>query len=290
MLALSAAVMFGIADVVAGGVFDMVSPGRVAQVRSVIAVVVLAPFAWRAGVLRPTRGLWKLAVLGANLAAVMFVFYLAIDLLGVGPAATIHFLGPTLVLVWFVVVRRTRVPPIVWSAAIVSVLGVGFVTEAWSLGPSDLPGVLVGLLAASAFASYLLVGEWVSGQFDPRHVSVWGFAFASVLWVVVLPVWAFPTDLPAAGWRDLLVIGVVGTAVPFLLEFGALRVLRSSIVGVIATAEPVVAAVGAQIILGQDLTTIQWIGVILVVLAVATVQLGIARGSRRETARPPGGP
>jgi len=274
-LALAAAIMFGISDAVAGGVFDRVSPGRVSQVRSLTAVVVLVPFAVKMGVLRPTNwrtSTWKLAILGANLAGVMWVFYVAIDLLGVGPAATIHFLGPILVLIWFAVVRKTPVRPLVWVAAIASVVGVGFVTEAWNLEASDLPGLGVGLLAAVLFASYLLVGEHVSGEFDPVHVAVWGFGFASVIWLIALPIWTFPTDIGAAGWRDLAIIGVVGTAVPFLAEFKALRLLASSVVGVIATAEPVVAAVIAVFLLDQQLSGAQWFGVAIVVIAVAVVQ------------------
>lgn len=272
MLALSAAIMFGIADAVAGGVFDVVSPGRVAQVRSLTAVVVVAPFAIHRGVFRPSAGLWKLAILGANLVGVMFAFYWAIDLLGVGPAATIHFLGPILVLIWFAVVRRVTVMPLVWAAAVASLVGVGLVTEAWAMDASDIAGLAVGLLAASMFASYLLVAEWVSEEFDPFYVGVWGFAFASAIWLVVLPIWTFPTDVSGSAWRDLAIIGVLGTAVPFLLEFAALRVLASSIVGVIATAEPVVAAVAAYLLLDERLAAVQWLGVAVVVASVATVQ------------------
>lgn len=272
MFALSAAIMFGIADVVAGGVFGVVSPGRVAQVRSLTAVVLIAPFAIHRGVFRPTEGLWKLAIFGANLVGVMYTFYRAIELLGVGPAATIHFLGPIFVLMWFAAVRRVSVAPPVWLAAIASIIGVGLVTEAWSMESSDVTGVLFGLLAALMFASYLLVGEWVSREFDPFHVGVWGFAFASVIWLVVLPLWTFPTDISGSAWRDLAIIGLIGTTIPFLLEFAALRLLASSIVGVIATAEPVVAAIGAYLLLDQRLVPVQWVGVVIVVLAVAAVQ------------------
>jgi inner membrane transporter RhtA len=274
-LALAAAVLFGIADAVAGGVFDRVSPGRVSQVRSITAVVVLVPMAIRMGALRPTdwrASTGKLAVLGANLAGVMFVFYWAIDLLGVGPAATIHFLGPTLVLIWFVVVRGIAVRPLVWAAALASVIGVGLVTEAWTLEASDLPALGIGLLAAVLFASYLLIGEHVASEFEPVHVAVWGFGFASIIWLVALPLWTFPTDIGVGGWRDLAIIGVMGTAVPFLTEFKALRLLASSIVGVIATAEPVIAAVIAVFLLDQKLSVVQWAGVVVVVLAVAVVQ------------------
>jgi inner membrane transporter RhtA len=202
----------------------------------------------------------------------MFVFYWAIDLLGVGPAATIHFLGPTLVLIWFVVVRGIAVRPLVWAAALASVIGVGLVTEAWTLEASDLPALGIGLLAAVLFASYLLIGEHVASEFEPVHVAVWGFGFASIIWLVALPLWTFPTDIGVGGWRDLAIIGVMGTAVPFLTEFKALRLLASSIVGVIATAEPVIAAVIAVFLLDQKLSVVQWAGVVVVVLAVAVVQ------------------
>ncbi len=286
MLALAAAIMFGIADAVAGGVFDVVSPGRVAQVRSLTAVVVFAPFTIYRGVFRPKSGLWKLAILGANLAGVMFAFYWAIELLGVGPAATIHFLGPIFVLVWFAVVRRVATTPLVWAAAVSSIVGVSLVTEAWSMESSDIGGLLVGLLAAMMFASYLLVGEWVSGEFDPLYVGLWGFAFASIIWLVALPIWTFPTDISGSAWRDLAIVAILGTTIPFLLEFSALRVLASSIVGVIATAEPVVAATGAYLILDERLSSTQWVGVAIVVVAVAVVQRwGLPKDAALDTER-----
>jgi inner membrane transporter RhtA len=272
LLALSAALMFGLADAVAGGVFDEVSPGRVAQFRSIVAVIVLTPLALYKGVLRPSKEVWKLAILGANLALVMFTFYWAIDLLGVGPGATIHFLGPIFVLFWFVLVRKASVRPLVWAAAMGAVLGVGLVTQAWNLGSSDAYGVLIGLIAACSFASYLLLGEHFAGAHDPIHVAVWGFGFASVIWLVALPLWSFPTAISGAAWRDLAIIGIVGTAIPFVVEFAALRLIVASIVGVIATAEPVVAAVAAVILLDQHLELVQWFGVVIVVVAVAAVQ------------------
>jgi drug/metabolite transporter (DMT)-like permease len=264
--------MFGLADAVAGGVFDEVSPGRVAQFRSIVAVVVLTPLALHKGVLQPSKDVWKLAILGANLALVMFTFYWAIDLLGVGPGATIHFLGPIFVLLWFALVRKVPVRPLVWVAALGSVVGVGLVTQAWNLDSSDVFGVLIGLVAACSFASYLLVGEHFAHALEPIHVAVWGFGFASVIWLVVLPPWSFPTAISGAAWLDLAIIGIVGTAIPFVVEFAALRLIVSSIVGVIATAEPVVAAVAAVILLDQHLEPVQWFGVVLVVAAVAAVQ------------------
>jgi drug/metabolite transporter (DMT)-like permease len=240
-------------------------------------MVVLVPYAAHRRVLRLDGGFWKFALLGLNLAVVNVTFFWAIDALGVGPGATIQFLAPILVLGWMVVVHKTRVRPFTWAAAVAAVVGVGLVTEAWSLESSDALGVVAGLASAVAFATYLLYGEYLGKTFKPAQIAAWGFVFASAIWLVVLPIWTFPTAIGGRAWLDLLIIGVLGTAVPFIVEFAALRLAASGIVGVVATAEPAIGAIAAAIMLGQALDPIQWLGVGVVVVAVATVQrLGLS--------------
>jgi drug/metabolite transporter (DMT)-like permease len=272
LLALTAAALFGISGAVAAGVFDVIEPARVAQARSLIAAVLLIPYAAYKGVLNPRGGVVKFMLLGVNLALVNVTFYWAIDRLGVGPGATVQFLGPILVLVWLVVVRKHHVGIIVWVAAVAAVFGVGMVTQAWSLGDADPVGIAAGLAAAALFASYLLYGEHLSERFPPAKIAAWGFIFASVLWALVLPLWTFPTDIGGEALAGLLFIGVFGTTVPFIIEFAALSMTSSGVVGIIATAEPPIGAVSAAILLDQSLAAGQWIGVAIVVVAVATVQ------------------
>ena len=271
-LAIVSAVMWGVSGAVAAGVFDVVSPAHVAQARSLIALVVLVPFAaWRR-VLKPTGPLWKYGLLGLNLAVVNVTFYWALDLLGVGPGATIQFLGPIFVLVWMVLIRGASVRGLVWLAALGAVAGVAMVTKAWTFESSDVLGVAAGLAAAVTFAVYLLYGEYLADSFDPVQIATWGFVFSAVIWLVVLPPWTFPSDIGGSAWRDLIIIGLMGTAIPFILELSALSMVSSGIVGVVATVEPAVGAVSASILLSQSLDPVQWVGVAVVVLAVASVQ------------------
>lgn len=272
LLALVAATLWGVSGAVAAGVFDVVSPARVAQARSFIALVVLVPYAAHRGALRLDGGFWKFALLGANLAFVNVTFFWALEALGVGPGATIQFLAPILVLGWMVLVHRTRVRSLVWGAAAFAVVGVGLVNQAWMLQSSDVLGVAAGLASAIAFASYLLFGEYLGKTYRPVQITTWGFVFASVIWIVILPIWTFPTSIGARAWIDLVIIGVLGTAVPFIAGFAALRLAPSSTVGVVATAEPAIGAVAAAIMLGQALEPVQWIGVAVVVVAIGTVQ------------------
>ncbi len=264
--------MWGVSGAVAAGVFDVVSPAHVAQSRSLIALVVLVPYAaWRR-VLKPTGPLWKYAALGVNLAVVNVTFYWALDLLGVGPGATIQFLGPIFVLVWIAAVRRVPVRSLIWFAAFAAVAGVAMVTQAWTFESSDFLGIAAGLAAAATFAIYLLFGEHLADSNDPTQIATWGFIFSAIIWLVVLPPWNFPSGIGASAWRDLVIIGLIGTAIPFILELTALSMVSSGIVGVVATIEPAVGAVSASILLSQTLEPVQWLGVVVVVAAVASVQ------------------
>ncbi len=271
-LALTAALLWGVSGAVAADAFADVSPARVAEARALLAAMLLVPYAWWKGMLRVSGSpIWLLA-LGINLAAVNVTFYWAIDRLGVGPGATIQFLGPILVLVWMVVVQGRRVTSVAWAAAVAAVIGVALVSRAWDIAAVDWVGVGAGLASAGLFASYLLIGEHLGKGMRAMTVMAWGFLVASGFWIVVQPLWTFPTGLGTDVWIKLVWVGVAGTALPFLIEFAALRRAAAGLVGVVATAEPVIGAVAAWIMLDQRLGAAQMVGGLMVVVAVASIQ------------------
>jgi drug/metabolite transporter (DMT)-like permease len=272
LLALAAALMWGVSGAVAADAFNEVAPARVAEVRALVTTGILVPVAWWRGVLGPRGGLGWFFLLGVNLALVNVTYYWALDRLGVGPGATIQFLGPILVLVWMVVAEGRGVGATAWLAAVVALVGVFLVTEAWQLHGGDWVGVVAGLASAVTFATYLVLGERLSGRYPIITVMTWGFLFAAVIWVVVQPLWTFPTDLSGRVWLQLAWVGVIGTALPFFASFAALQRVASGIVGVIATTEPVFAAAAAWVLLGQALSPVQAVGGLLVVGAVASIQ------------------
>jgi drug/metabolite transporter (DMT)-like permease len=271
-LALTAAFLWGVSGAVAADAFADISPARVAQARAMLAVLLLVPYAWWKGLLRVNGHYGWLVALGVNLAGVNVTFYWAIDRLGVGPGATIQFLGPILVLGWMVVVQGRRVTRVAWVAAVGAVVGVALVSRAWDIADVDWVGVLAGLASAGLFASYLLLGEHLGRDLRAITVMAWGFLVATGFWLLVQPLWSFPTELAGDVWAKLVWVGVAGTALPFLIEFAALRRAAAGLVGVVATAEPVIGAAAAWIMLDQHLDAAQIAGGLMVVVAVASIQ------------------
>jgi drug/metabolite transporter (DMT)-like permease len=271
-LALSSALLWGVSGAVAADAFSDVSPARVAQARALQATIILMALAGWRGVLRPQGQTRWLMALGVNLAVVNVTFYWALDRLGVGPGATIQFLAPVLVLGWMVVVQKRRVTGVAWAAAVLAVLGVGLVSEAWDVANADWLGVAAGLSSALAFAGYLLIGEHIGRSLPAPTVMAWGFLYASVFWAIAQPWWGFPTDLAGGVWGKLIWVGIAGTAIPFLLGIAALQRAASGVIGVVATTEPVIGAAAAWIMLEQRLDPLQILGGMMVVVAVASIQ------------------
>lgn len=237
-----------------------------------LAAAILFPYAWWRGMLSTQRMARWFIPLGINLAVVNVTFYWAIDRLGVGPGATIQFLGPIMVLAWMATVQGRSVAPIAWAAAVLAVIGVALVSRAWDLANLDWVGVAAGLASAVTFASYLLLGEHLGRKLPAVTVMAWAFVVTSVFWMVAQPLWDFPWDQPSGVWAKLVWVGIAGTAVPFLVEFAALRRAAAGIVGVVATAEPVIGAAAAWVLLDQHLGSVQILGGLMVVVAVASIQ------------------
>ena len=271
-LAFTAALLFGISGAIASDALAEVSPARAAQSRAMVAAVLLLPFAWYRGKLRQ-RGPWSLLVLfGASLTAVNVAYYEAVDRIGVGPGMTLQFLAPIMVLVWMRTAEKRSILRSAWLAAAVALVGTALIAQVWQGSSMDLIGVGSGLAAAATFAAYLVIGERLGETMAPSGIMAYGFVISALMWAVLQPLWAFPTDLSPIVWGELVWMGVLGTAIPFMLELQALRSASAGFVGVIATAEPVIGAVAAWILFSQTMVQLQILGMVLIVLSVASVQ------------------
>lgn len=270
--ALGAALLWGVSGTVAADVFDKVPPPRVAEVRALVAALFLIPYAGVRRRLRTHGYLPRLVVFGVVLASVHVTYYWAMDGLGVGPGVTVQFLAPILVLVWLRFAKHSNVSTGAWIAAIAAVAGLVMVTRAWETASLDMWALLAGLGSAVTFATYLVMGEELGRRIGAVTTLAYGFAVAAVFWLVVQPLWSFPTGLGTGDIAELVWVGVGGTMIPFLLEMAALRRAAAGLVGVIATVEPVIAAGTAWVFLAQELHPVQIVGGIVVVGAVMAVQ------------------
>jgi inner membrane transporter RhtA len=263
-----ASVQFGSA--IATTLFSRIGPGGAVVLRLVAASVVLL-IIWRPRVRSRTRRELLLAALfGCVLAGMNLAFYEAIQRIPLGIAVTIEFVGPLAV----AIAGSRRRLDLLWVALAAGGI-VGLMRgDSHSL---DALGVVLALTAGCLWGAYILVNARVGKAFAGGTGLAIAMCVASI---VALPVGIAQGGTELVQPHMLLVgaaVGMLSSAIPYTLEMEALRRIATNVFGVLMSLEPAMAAFAGFIIIGQNLSVRELIGIALVVVA----SVGASTTSRR---------
>jgi inner membrane transporter RhtA len=265
-------VLVGIASVQVGAafatkLFDHLGPGGTVLLRVMFAAIVLWAI-WRPVPKEHSGAELRLAaVFGLVLAAMNLTFYEALDRIHLGIAVTLEFVGPlTLALAG----SRTRLD-VVWAGlAATGVLLLG------GIGTPDLTGMLLALLAGVFWATYILLNARLGRTFPGGGGLAMGMAIGTIPLI--------PIGIADAGSNllhpNLLAVAfgvaMLSSVVPYSLELEALRRIRAAVFSVLMSLEPAMAALAGFVVIGQSLSAVDIVAILLVV----TASVGATRGSR----------
>ncbi len=256
------------------------SPLALAQVRIwwAFAWLFVILLAVRPALLRVNRReLPALTVFGTiGLAGVQLSYYLTIARINIAIALLVQYLGLVAVTAFERYHRRQAVPAQVWGALAMVLAGAFFAVGAYqpALLRVNLPGVMLGLVAAGFFAFYVLRASTLARRLNAWTLLLYGFGAGSLLWAAfdVVSGTALPAD-----WRIWVVmglVGLIGTLLAHGLFVWALRTIRPSSAGIVAAAEPVFAGLIAFLVLGDRLEPLQVLGAAVIVAGIIVVQAG----------------
>lgn len=255
-------VSINLGSALAGVAIPFVGSPIVVAVRQLIMVAVLLPF------YRPRRSqltwrrLWPAVALGVSLAVMNLTFYEAVHLLGLGIAATIEFLGPLLLAL--ATSRRLL------DVACVLVAGAGVVLLTGLEGQIDAWGVTLSLIAAAAWAAYILLTRRVAlGLPGLEGLTVAGI----VSLALILPLALFTLPGAVFSWPIVALlagIGILASVLPYALDTFILRRITARLYAIITSFGPVVAAIFGWIVLGERLGWVQLLAILLVCAAAGT--------------------
>jgi len=252
---------------IARTLFDDLGVAGTALLRLVIAAVVLLM------VLRPsvrswTRQQWAAAaLLGFALAGMNLVFYSSLDLVPLGVAVTVEFMGPLLL----ALVQTRR--PIDFAWVVLAGDGVLILGAQAASGDINGLGLLLAFTAGLFWAGYIVSSARVGRVLPGVDGLAVALVFAAVL---VLPFGA--AQATAAVDNPSLLIGVtvvalMSTIIPYGLELTALRRIPTRVFGVLMSLQPAAASISGLVILDQRLGLQELIALGMVTTASAGVTL-----------------
>lgn len=260
--------------------FPQAGPLGMVMLRLVFSALLLLVIA-RPRVRGHSRTGWLAVVwFGVVLAAMNSLFYLALERLPLGVTVTIEVLGP---LVLSIVASR-RASAWLWALlALAGVLALG--GGGWD--DLDALGVLFAMGAAASWAFYILASARVGGEFPRLDGLALAMAVGAVL---VLPFGVLDAGAALLRW-ELVALGaavaVLSSTIPYALELIALRRLPAAAFAILMALAPATASLAGWVLLGQQLSWLEIVGIGLVIAASIGAVRGSARAAR-ETAEPVG--
>ena len=260
--------------------FPVIGPVGVVTIRqfvSAVALLVVArprvrSFSWAQW--------WPTLLLGLVFGVMNLSLYTAVDRIGLGLAVTLEFLGPLAVALCAAWTLATA------GCAMLAIVGVVLLTDPHAT--TDWFGVGCGLLAALAWACYILLNRTVGRRLPGVQGSAAAAGVSAVLFVPIGIVTFLQHPPTAAALWCAAAAGLLSSIVPQVADMITLRRVPAQLFGILMSAHPVFAALVGLIGLHQLLGASQWAGIGLIVAANVWAVVSTNRRSRVDVAPPVG--
>lgn len=226
------------------------------------------------------KGLLLMGGLGGAMVALFEVAYqFGIAGAGVAGAAALLYTAPVLVALIAKPILGERLTPLRFALAAAVMIGAAMAvmgksddaTQSSVALPSLVVGVIGGLLAAVSYATTTVLARWTVPRYGSYRMLFWEALGGVVILAIILPLAGHaPAPPPTTdGWLYTLALAGGGVVLANFLFFAGVRRIEATPTAVAATIEPVVGALLAFLLLGQHLTLIGWVGLVMVVGGVA---------------------
>jgi drug/metabolite transporter (DMT)-like permease len=271
-----------------------VDPLILSQSRTTFSFLVLFPvlLAWRGWrpLKVPRADVVRLVLLGVlGVAASNYFYYVAIQKTNVATAIILQYTAPVLVLLYTVARGQQHATLQKFAGVGLAVVGSALAIEV--VGASgfrlNTVGVAAGILAAVSFAFYNIAGHSLLAGHDRWIVLLYVTLSASVFWLFINPPWKLvAAHYSGIVWGFLLLFAVVSVVAPFSCYFAGLQHLEPTRAIVASCLEPVFSILIAAIVLSETVRPVQTLGIVVVLAAIALVQLPDRRDAESTVVEP----
>lgn len=214
----------------------------------------------------------KLAALGTSTGLVSIFYYKCVQMVPASVAILLLMQFTWISLVFDAILRR-KMPTLIQIITVVVVLfGTALAGRLFSdkLPDFELEGILYGLLAALCYTVFLTVNGSAGNAMHPTTKSALILTGACILVMSVFPPeFLWNGKLMNGLWKWGIILAVFGTVIPPLFFAYGIPRTGLSLSAILSSAELPVAVFMSSVVLQEHVGPVQWLGVVLILVAIA---------------------
>jgi drug/metabolite transporter, DME family len=289
LLIVLAAVLWGTVGVATKTIFGLSDTNSlsIGFFRLVFSVPVLLAACWhtlRRGMFRITpRDLAIMLLMGAFMAFYQVCYFAAIARVGVAIAVLVTLCtAPVMVALLSALLLRERLTGMIVLALVCALAGTTMLI--W-VGPETsggmrrdtLTGVVLALGSAFGYTMLTLCSRTLAGRYHALQPITVAFAAGALLLLPFALATGFVISYPASSWALLLYLGLVPTALAYVLFLSGIRSITATVASIATLIEPLTSTLLAWLLFGEQLGPLGAFGAALLLGAIGLLYRGEAR-------------
>ena len=226
-------------------------------------------------------------LIGGTVCGIILVAASAFQQIGInkgtdgGKAAFITALYVVIVPIYALALKK-KAPLNVWISIIIAIVGFYFlcIKENLSIVPSD---ALV-LMCALIFPIHILTIDHFSPKCDGVRMSMVQFFVAAIINLVIALIAENPIsfDLISINILPILFLGIGSSGIAYTLQIIGQKGVNPAVASIMLSLESVFGVIGTAIFLGQRLSTREYIGCSVVLIAVILSQIDLSSYKKKK--------
>lgn len=221
----------------------------------------------------PRRDLGLMLLMGLAMALYQASYFAAIAQVGVTIAVLVALCtAPVMVALLSVVLLNERLTLIVLLALLCALGGTALLVSQpaeTAMQQVNLSGVLLALGAGLSYAVVTVCSRVLATRYHPLQTTAMAFGAGALMLLPFALSAGLVLDYPLAGWALLLHLGLVPTALGYLLFLWGLRSVTATVASIITMIEPLTSSVLAWLLFHEQLESRGWLGAFLLLGAMA---------------------
>ncbi|MDP3058610.1 MAG: DMT family transporter [bacterium] len=255
------------------------SPLKLLTVRFTLATLMLWIYAFSIGIKKYHIKREKLLILipsGIAYALTSLGYFYALSYMPASYVSILFYIHPIITIVVATIVFREKITKEIFMAVLFAIVGTTLVSSAGAITVRNFSVVGLGwiLVAATSYSIFTLLGQRTTATSDALVVTTYSVSFCALFLIILNPpLYMLDGSMTTAMWLIGLGISLISSVLAILFFVIGVRAVGATRTSIAASSEPLAGVIVAYILLGDRLALMQWVGVLLIVIAVSLLTI-----------------